>query len=73
MLFLTAAMILTLFIGFLAGKEYDRSIKRANYNRKLRRERAEQMRKEAEDRRIRQEEKAKFDFIYGVQMSAPRR
>lgn len=73
MLFLTAAMILTLFIGFLAGKEYDRGVRKARYNRRLRRERAEQMRKEAEANRIRQEEKAKFDFIYGVQMSAPRR
>lgn len=66
MAFLTAALLLTAVAGFLAGKEYDRSIKRINYNRKLRRERAEQMRKEEALQRMLTEEQRKAEFIYGV-------
>lgn len=71
MAFLTAALMLTAVAGFLAGKEYDRSIKRINYNRKLRRERAEKMRREEELQRIADEERRKNRFIYGVQWGAP--
>jgi len=69
---LTAAFMLTAVAGFLAGKEYDRSIKRINYNRKLRRERAENMRREEELHRIADEERRKNRFIYGVEWGAPR-
>lgn len=69
---LTAAFLLTAVAGFLAGKEYDRSIKRINYNRKLRRERAEMMRHEEELHRIADEERRKNRFIYGVEWGAPR-
>lgn len=72
MAFLTAALMLTAVAGFLAGKEYDRSIKRINYNRKLRRERAEEMRREEELQRIADEERRKNQFIYGVEWGAPR-
>ncbi len=64
---LTAALMLTAVAGFLAGREYDRSIKRINYNRKLRREKIEKMRKaEAMQRRL-DEERRKNEFMYGVQ------
>ena len=69
---LTAAFMLTAVAGFLACKEYDRSIKRINYNRKLRRERAEEMRREEERKRIADEERRKNRFIYGVEWGAPR-
>lgn len=67
MVVLALAMVLTLVLGFLAGREYDRSIKRINYNRKLRREKIEKMRKaEAMQRRL-DEERRKNEFMYGVQ------
>lgn len=64
---LTAALLLTAVAGFLAGKEYDRSIKRINYNRKLRREKAEKMRREEALQRKLDEERRKNEFMYGVQ------
>ena len=67
MAFLTAALMLTAVAGFLAGKEYDRSIKRINYNRKLRREKIEKMRKAEAMQRKLDEERRKNEFMYGVQ------
>ena len=64
---LTAALLLTAVAGFLAGKEYDRSIKRINYNRKLRREKIEKMRKAEAMQRKLDEERRKNEFMYGVQ------
>lgn len=72
MLFLTAALMLTAVAGFLCGKEYDRMVRRANYNRRLRREQAEKIRREELFRRQAAVEKKKFDFVYGVQWNAPR-
>lgn len=64
---LTAVLMLTAVVGFLAGKEYDRSIKRINYNRKLRREKIEKMRKAEAMQRKLDEERRKNEFMYGVQ------
>lgn len=68
---LVGAFMLTLVIGFLAGKEYDRLVRRANYNRRLRRERAEEIRREKHFRRQAETDKKKFDYMYAVQWDAP--
>lgn len=76
MLIMTSALIMTAatgFLGFLAGREYDRYIKRLNYNRRLRRERAERLRMEKELNRRADEEKAKSDYMFEVQFNGPRR
>lgn len=71
MMVLFAVLVLTGAAGFLAGKEYDRMMKRANYNRRLRRERAEQIRREEHFRRQAETDKKKFDYMYAVQWDAP--
>ena len=71
MMVLFAVLVLTGTAGFLAGKEYDRLVRRANYNKRLRRERAEEIRREEHFRRQAERDRKKFDFVYKVQWDAP--
>lgn len=71
MAIMTAALMLTAVAGFLAGKEYDRSIKRINYNRRLRREKAQEEMKNARIQRQLETERKKNSFVYSVYYNAP--
>jgi len=75
---LTLAMIGTLALGFMAGREYDRGIKRVQKNRELRRREQEKKRlmQEAkmEDARVQKEleaERRKNEFIASIYYRNP--
>lgn len=70
---LTLAMIGTLALGFMAGREYDRGIKRIQKNRELRRREQEKKRlmheAKMEDARVQKEleaERRKNEFIASI-------
>lgn len=70
---LTLAMIGTLALGFMAGREYDRGIKRIQKNRELRRRELEKKRlaheARMEDARVQKEleaERRKNEFIASI-------
>jgi len=70
---LTLAMIGTLALGFMAGREYDRGIKRVQKNRELRRREQEKKRlmheAKMEDARVQKEleaERRKNEFIASI-------
>ena len=67
---LTVAMMLTTVVGFLAGREYDRGIKRINENRRLRRAKEEKARNDARIRQEQETERQKNEFIYSVYYGA---
>lgn len=71
MLLIVTLMSLAAVAGFLAGRECDRYAKKVNYNRRLRREKVEQLRMDAELDRAERLERKKFDFMYNVQYDAP--
>ena len=73
MLGLTITLFMTGITCFFIGREYDRLIRRVNYNRQLRREQEDKIRRRNEAARIQDEERAKHDFIYNVKYSAPGR
>lgn len=72
MIVLTIAMMLTAVVGFLAGREYDRSIKRINENRRRRREEQRRMADEARANALKDLQEKKDKFIYGVYYDCPR-
>lgn len=71
MLVMTTALMLTAVAGFLAGKEYDRMMKIAARNRRLRREEDARMAQMARTQRKLAAEKRKFDYMYSVKFDAP--
>lgn len=75
---LTLALFGTLALGFMAGREYDRGIKRVQKNRELRRREQEKKRlmheAKMEDARVQQEleaERKKSEFIASIYSRNP--
>ena len=68
---LVLAMIGTLAIGFMAGREYDRGIKRVKANQRRRREEAEKKRADALQRRMAAENARKNDYMFNVTWNCP--
>lgn len=73
MVALTLAMVGTLCVGFLAGREFDRGLKRVQRNRELRRREQEKKRiaykAKMEDARLQREqedERRKNEFISSI-------
>ena len=73
MLLIVTLMSLAAVAGFLAGRECDRYAKKVNYNRRLRREKAIQIKEDEANRRAERLERKKFNFMYNVQYDAPGR
>ena len=65
------AMIGTLAIGFMAGREYDRGIKRVKANQRRRQEEILRKRRAAQFERQAAEDKRKFDYMYSIQFDGP--
>lgn len=69
---LILAMIGTLALGFMAGREYDRGIKRVKANQRRRREEAERRRADALQRKRAAEDARKNEYMYSIQFDGPK-